>query len=244
MLGLCLLAAFTLGAVAAASASAEGGPHGLAPGLYKCVKASPKGTGEYSEKECKTTSPGKTGGYNLQVVTSGAFAGKSKASTLTAHTTTGVAVTVACKKDTDHFEVVFENEVIEGKITFSDCTLKGTKTDCGNVGPETIETAPQEGELVWLNSAKTEAGVLLAGSKFAEFKCGTETVDVGGYVFGTSTIGGKKGPTFAFKTSGGKQALKSSFTTASFTANLTAGPHEEEATLESEEAQTGPGSLY
>ena len=212
ILGLALLALFAFAALAAASASAEGGPEGGTPGFNKCVKAAKVGkayTGKYTDKECKTTSPENTGKYEVESVTSGKFEAKSKTSVLTTHTTKGVPVVITCKKDKAKGEIIFENEVVEENVTFEDCTANGVKTDtCGNVGPETIETEPQEGELVWLNSGRTEAGILLAGSHFAKFKCGTEEVEVNGFVEGTVSLGGKKGPTIRSRSTAPKNRLR------------------------------------
>ena len=252
MLGLCLFAAFAVSALGAAMASAEGGPEGGTPGFNKCVKATKVGktyTGEYTEKECKTkASPAKTGKYEVQAVTSGTFEGKSKVTTLTTHTTNGVAVTVICKKDKYRGSIVFENEVVEETIVFEDCLGNGAKTDpCGNAAPETIETDPQEGELVWLNEGKTEAGMLLAGTQFAAFKCGTEEVEVDGFVIGTASLGGKA-PTITFAVNGSKEQAHKTFWLLS-----TLGPfglytepkagEKVESTLQSVETQKGPAPV-
>jgi hypothetical protein len=253
MFGLCVVAVFGFGVVVVAGALAEGGPGGAAPGYFKCVKAKKEGkvyTGNYSEKECLTgANPAKTGKYELEVVKSGNLVGKSKTTKLTVHTTKGVAVTVVCKKDKTQGQVVFENEVVVETITFEDCLGNGSKSDpCGNVGTETIETSPQEGLLVWLNEGRSEPGVLLAGEHFAVFKCGTEEVVVEGFVEGTATIAGKKGPTITFAVSGGKQAEKTFwFAGTQGPFNLYTEPkagEQLEATLESVEAQSGPGSIY
>jgi hypothetical protein len=255
ILGLCLLAVFATGALAAASASAEGGPEGGTPGYAKCVKAAKnaekKYTGEYSEKECKTkASPAKTGKYELETVESGKFAGKSKATTLTTHTTKGVAVTVVCKKDKNTGQIVSENEVVVETITFEDCLVNGEKAHpCGNVAPETIETNLLEGLLVWLNEEKTEAGILLAGEHFAKFKCGSEEVEVDGAVEGTATIGGK-GPTITFAVNGSKEQANKVFNYSGsvlgpFNLYTEAEPGQQvESTLQSVEAQKGPSGVY
>lgn len=245
ILGLALLAAFAFTALAAASASAEGGPDGGAPGFFTCVKAAKnaekKYTGQYGEKECKTpASPAGTGKYNANPTKSGAFSSKSKTTKLKVHSTSGKALTVVCKKDKDHFVVAVENEVLAGKITYEKCEVEGVKgDDCTNSGTDNIETAALEAELVWVNEATTEAGVLLVGFPFATFKCGAEEVEVEGIVVGTVNIGGK-GPTFKFAESGGKQALDSFY----FGGKL--GPfhleaHGEEAVLVGEDAEKGEG---
>jgi hypothetical protein len=254
MLGLCVVAVCGFGVVVVASAFAEGGPEGSAPGYYRCVKAKKEGkvyTGRYGEKECLTgASPANTGKYELETVKSGKFEGKSKKSTLTVHTTKGVAVTVVCKKDKSRGEIVGENEVVLETITFEDCVGNGSKSDpCGNVGPETIETNPQEGLLVWLNEAATEPGELLAGEHFAVFKCGGEEVVVDGFVVGTATLAGKKGPTITFALNGSKQQAVKTFWFAGFLGpfNLYTEPNageQLEATLESVEAQKGPAGIY
>jgi hypothetical protein len=213
MLGLCLVAVFAVGGVAATCALADGGPESDVPGYYHCVKAKKVGkayTGQYGEKECKT---------------------------------------VVCKKDKDRGEIISENEVVLETITFEDCLANGEKSrPCGNVSAETIETDPQEGLLVWLNEARTEAGILLAGEQFASFKCGSEAVEVDGFVEGTATLGGKKGPTITFAVNAGKQAERT-FVLAGVQGpfNLYTEPkagEQIESTLESVEAQKGPASIY
>jgi hypothetical protein len=249
MLGLCVLAACVVGAVASASALALGGPGDAVPGYYKCVKAKKVGktyTGEFSEKECLTAAGG-TGKYELEVVESGKFEGKSKVTTLTTHTTKGVAVVVVCKKDKSSGEIVSENEVVEETIAFEDCAVG--KEKCGNVGPETIETAPRSGLLVWLNEAKTEAGILLSGKHFATFKCGTETVEVDGTLEGTVTIAGKKGPTITFAVNAGKEQAEKSIwlegPAGPFNLYTEPNPGERlETTLASVETQKGPAGVY
>lgn len=255
-IGLCLVAVLAFTALAAASASAEGGPEGAVPGFGKCVKvaknAEKKYTGAYGEKECKTkATPAETGKYELELVNSGTFTDKSKTTTLTTTTTKGVAVTVVCKKDKSLGELIYENEVVKDTITFEKCAGPGGKTDkCGNVGPETIETATLEGLPVWLNEARTEAGVLLIGETgFAKFKCGSEEVEIKGFVEGSATLGGKKGPTITFALNGSKeQALKSFYLggpAGPFNLYTEPKPGEEvETTLQSVEAMTGPGALY
>lgn len=255
IVGLCLVAVFAFTAVAAATASATGGPEGGTPGYDKCVKApknaEKKTEGEYSDKECKTkASPAKTGGYNLEAVTSGKFESKSKVTTLTTHTTKGVAVKVVCKKDKARGELVYENEDSLETITFEDCLINGEKgKPCGNVGPETIETFPQEALLTWLNKEKTEGGLLLLGEHFAEFKCGTEEVEVNGFVEGTVTLNQKKGTTITFALNGGGEQAQKTFWFGGVQGPFElwtkegAGP-EVESTLQSVEAQKGPSGVY
>jgi hypothetical protein len=58
IVGLCLIAVFALSAVASSAASAA------PPEFFTCVKAVPKNTGNYTEKECFTkASPAGTGKY-------------------------------------------------------------------------------------------------------------------------------------------------------------------------------------
>jgi hypothetical protein len=251
MVGLCFVAVCVVGVGVAGSAFAEGGPGNAFPGYFKCVKAKKVGkayTGVYGEKECLTRAvPAGTGKYELEAVKSGQFEGKSKVTTLTTHTKKGVAVVVVCKKDKTRGTVVAENEVVSETITFEDCTIG--KEKCGNVGPETIETAVQEGELVWLNEAGTEAGLLLVGEHFATFKCGAEEVEVNGFVEGSVSLAGKKGPTITFAVNGAKEQADKSFwfggAVGPFDLYTEATPGEPvETTLASVEAQKGPGGVY
>jgi hypothetical protein len=251
MVGLCFVAVCVVGVVASASALAEGGPGNATPGYFKCVKAKKVGktyTGVYGEKECLTKAvPAGTGKYELEAVKSGKFEGKSKVTTLTTHTKKGVAVVVVCKKDKTRGEVVSENEVVAETITFEDCAAG--KEKCGNVGPETIETAPQEGELVWLNEAGSEAGLLLVGEHFATFKCGAEEVEVDGFVEGSVSLAGKKGPKITFAVNGGKEQADKTFwfggVIGPFDLYTEPSPGEQvETTLASVEEQKGPGGVY
>ncbi len=96
MIGLCLVAVFAFSAVAAASALA-------APEFVKCVKASPKNTGEFTEKNCTTkASPAKTGKYEAASAVGTTFTGKIKASTFDMRNgSNAIEYTVACKKGKD-----------------------------------------------------------------------------------------------------------------------------------------------
>jgi hypothetical protein len=200
IVGLCLVAVFAFSAVAAASASASERPE-----YKKCGKAPKVGktypTGEFSNKECTTAAPG--GKYRLEEVPAKtAFTSKSKAATLTV-----AGKVVKCKKDTDKGEIL-EQFSATVQITFEGCAINGNKKEpCGTEGK--IETKLLNVGLYFLNESNTESGVALNAEEgpFAEFKCGTETVTIEGYLIG-SVKNSKKGETISFVVTGGKQAHK------------------------------------
>ncbi len=232
-LGLCLVAVFAFSAVAAATASAA------RPEYKKCAKAGKETvewkegapphekakkkavyTGAWENKECtkedttdvyrsKGANPGPEGKYE-QLEVAEPFTSKSKTATFT-FTAGGKPVTVICKKDTDAGEILDQFTDTE-KITFSDCTISGTKTKCGNVAEGTIETEQLTSNLYFLNEGETEDGVALANEEtgvFASFKCGSETITLEGFLLGSVTNDGTKGETITFTTNGsGEQAHK------------------------------------
>ena len=102
ILGIALVAVFTLGVAAAASASAA-----TSPEFKLCVKvaknAEKKYTGGYNNKTCTEVNSNKEGKYATEAVKPPiAVAGKSKASTLYYYEPGGaILYTVTCKKDKD-----------------------------------------------------------------------------------------------------------------------------------------------
>lgn len=222
IVGLCLAAVFAFSAVAAATASASGRPE-----FRKCGKT-PKvegklPTGEFANKEC--TEAQAEGKYRLEAAAEGtSFAGKSKGATFTAD-----KKSVTCKKSTSAGSTIsrFSADVT---ITFSKCVITGTKEPCGTEG--TITTGPLEANLFFANEEEKAAVVGLndEAGPFAEFKCGTETITIEGFLLGTIKTT-KKGTTSTFALSGGKQAVTTVWE------NGTLGPvslesGKEEATLE------------
>ena len=202
-IGLCLVAIFAISAGAAASASAA-----ESPTFKSCVKAAKVGktyVGKFTSKECTAASKVATGGkYELAEVEEGKpVTVKSKATTLTLK-----GKVVKCKKDVGKGEILGP-EVEFLTLTFEKCGINGsTKAPCTTTGhaPGTIVTNELIGEPKWVNSAETQAGLLVfgLGFEFAVFDCGSGPLKLKSVVIGTAT-NTSKGITVAFKLSGGKQ---------------------------------------
>jgi hypothetical protein len=229
MLGVCLVAVFAIGAVASASAMAEGRPE------YKhCGKAAKVGktyTGEFSDKGC--TTPVANGKYQLEEVAENTeFTSKTKAVTINAN---GKAI--KCKKGVDKGAILsqFESNVT---LTLSGCAVNGNKHEpCGTAG--TITTDPLSTGLYFVNEAETEPGVALFGAEgvFAEFTCGATNVVIEGTLLGNVKTT-SKGMALTFATSAGKQALQQAwFFETPIEVHLTSG--ESEVTVEGVDEQ-GP----
>lgn len=229
MLGLCLVAVFAMSAVASASASAEGRPEFKACG--KAAKVEKKYTGQYSDKGC--TIGAENGKYQREEVAGGTeFTSKTKAVTINVN---GKAV--KCKKGTDKGEIIEQFDA-ESTITLSGCTVNGNKSQpCGTAG--TITTDPLTVNLFYLDEEETQVGAALIGEEgiFAEFECGAESIVIEGALLGTVT-NTKKGQTYTFAVSGGKQAVQEVwFFGSPIEAHLTSG--ESEVTVEGVD-ESGP----
>jgi hypothetical protein len=203
----------------------------------KCGKASPKGTGKYSNSTCTTPNAEGKGGFELESVEGTAFTSKGKTPTFTV-----AGKAIKCKKLTDAGEYLGGGFDIE-TITFTSCDANGNKKEpCTSEGAAggTIKTDSLISILVPLNEEETQVGVALepAESAWAVFKCGSETIEVQGGVLGTVT-NAAKGQAIAFAVSGGKQQPGSYWTGAEFAKlNLYTGA-EVEATLAGTDEQ-GP----
>jgi hypothetical protein len=202
-LGLCLVAVFAIGAVAAASASAA-----ASPTFKACVKAAKVGksyVGKFTSKECTAASKVGTGGkYELAEVESGTpFTSKSKATTLTVE-----GKVVKCKKDKGTGQILApEAEFLQ--ITFEGCAVNGNKKEpCTTTGHAagTIATNELIGAPKWVNASETQTGLVVFGLEyvFAEFDCGKGPIKLNSALVGVAT-NTSKGITVAFKVSGGKQ---------------------------------------
>lgn len=241
--GLCLIAVFAFGAVAAASASAA-----EPPAFEKCVKAPKEGKkyiGKYTSKECTSASEVETGGKyeREEAAAKTPTTSKFKAATLDAS-----GKVVKCKKGAASGELV-STQALKETIEFSGCGVNGsTKEPCTTTGSAsgTIKTGLLFGELQYDNSAETEIGLLLFKTgNVAEFSCKAEAFVVRGSVFGSLT-NTKKGQTIAFKVVGGKQELQTywdeeeeSTTIGALPLHLFTEPGSKEATLETTDEE-GP----
>ncbi|HEY2719991.1 MAG TPA: hypothetical protein VGI52_10185 [Solirubrobacteraceae bacterium] len=204
-IGLCLIAVFAIGAVAAASASAA-----ESPTFKSCGKATKVGKtyiGHYTSKECTAASKVETGGkYELKEVEGVPVTVKSKATNLTLK-----GKVVKCKKDKGTGEIA-GGEVVFLTFTFEGCAVNGNKKEpCTTTGhaPGTIVTNELIGEPKWINSAETQTGLVVfgLGFEFAIFDCGSGPLKLKSIVVGTATTT-KKGVTAAFKVVGGKQEMR------------------------------------
>jgi len=193
IVGLCLVALFALGAVAAASASAA------EPALYECAKAGKETvkyisggkeksksvyTGKYTEKKCATLAPAgiyRAGGapegkYELQegVGKGKEFKGKGSAADL--ETPVG-EVRCTTSADTGKFTTPKTGHMV---ATFTGCATLGHQ--CESVGAKTgeIKTQPLEGEVGYISGGGSKSPVVgvdlkpQTGLVLAVFTCNPE----------------------------------------------------------------------
>jgi hypothetical protein len=190
VIGLCLVAVFALSAVLAAGASAA------APEFFTCLKAPTKGTGNYSAKNCEAASKvAGTGNYERGAWNAGkkvTFKGKGSNPRNNSLNPFGPAQkpgenaqiegTTECKK-----------EKLEGKMTgpktsewqteYSSCEAGGFKCLSKTLKSGHIKTDVLNSTLVFLDSAKTNVGILVTGThlpvgglsatpRLAQYACG------------------------------------------------------------------------
>ncbi len=215
IVGLCLVAVFAVTAVIASSASAA------APEYFTCLKASPKNTGEYTEKECftKAGTP-KTGGYERAAWNAGkkhSFKGKGKdpknnqvnplgeclkpteAEKKAKEESTGKPVeceeyskgvgkvegTTECKTESLVGELTGP-KTDTWKTTYKSCEASKNKCLSKDKKSGEIVTEQLEGELVFLNAAKTKVGLRVKSTdgpiggvsethRLAQYACGPKT---------------------------------------------------------------------
>jgi hypothetical protein len=204
MMGLCLVAAFLVTAVAVSSASAA------LPEYKVCAKAAKVGkdfTGKYSDKDCtKATTGGK---YELEAGTGkkSAFKAKSGPSKLE---TPGVGAT-ECKSSKSTGEFAGTKEVKKLVTEFKTCTSLGKKCQSAGAKAGTIITEPSQGTVGYISKSPLKVGVVLSpegGSYLAQFECeGAQIRSLGsliGEVKGNINTISKKF-TLSFKQHEGKQ---------------------------------------
>lgn len=168
LVGLCLAALFAFGA---ASAMAE------TPTYKTCIKASPKNSGNFTNKECTAAAgtPG-TGKYELAAYNAGksvAFKTKSGKSVLYSYIPgVGIAGTVECAKDKGEGTITGPS-TSESVVLFEKCTSSGFKcTSTGETKAGNIKTNKLLGTLVNLEGGKVGQVVEAAGGgASAEFDC-------------------------------------------------------------------------
>jgi hypothetical protein len=208
MMGLCLLAAFVVAAVAVSSASAA------LPEYKVCAKAVKVGktfTGGFTDKTCTTVSETKTGKYELEP-----GLGKKTAIKTTAKASkleTEGAGTVECKSSKSTGETAGTKEVKNNIVEFKTCTSLGKKCTSAGQKAGTIKTVALSGVLGYISKAPLKVGLDLTaekGGNSAEFSC----EGLGVRTFG-SVIGQQSGDinaisktfTLTFNETGGKQEI-------------------------------------
>ena len=182
-IGALLIAAFALGAVAAASASAG------VPEFGTCVKVA--GTGAYENKVCTAPSSGHTGAYEWQ----------PQAGTAT-FTYTGLKKLVLEAQPPKPIKIECESSEATGKYTGpktveATWVLNGCRTGSGakpcqsGLTPGKIETLPLTGELGFINKSVPTVGLdykPTAGNNLLVAECGAgltpEIATVSGSVIG------------------------------------------------------------
>jgi hypothetical protein len=176
IVGLCLIAVFALSAVAASGASA-------APEYFTCVKAVPKNTGNYTDKECSNpASPAGTGKYERASAVGATDSSKTKTAVLS---TPAIGGKVTCKKSTGTSKITSAT-TDEDEVTFVDCTSEGKP--CQNAGGSSgvIKTNPLLTTVV--SSTETEFTSLSGRSGYqAEFECGGVPIRTKGFTIGHTT---------------------------------------------------------
>jgi len=175
IIALCLVAAFAMSAVAAATASAE------APEIGRCKKVTVKKSGKYSSATCIALKAGGEYEWTAGSVKSG-FTGSGGVGTLE---TVGKNK-VICKTEKAVGNYGTPKTVNGVVVTFTGCETTGFT--CTTVGQAagTLVTKPLEGSLQWEKKALKKVALDLvpaAGAElFIEFGCGPLTIKVKGSV--------------------------------------------------------------
>jgi hypothetical protein len=203
IVGLCVTAAFAVMALAAGSAFAE------APEYGRCVKLAKnlekKYEGKYVNKGCTTkATPAEEaeGTKNKYEWHPGAVKTHQTSKGGKAILQEVGKYAVACESETstgDYFGTKYADKLF---VTFKGCKVPPfICTSPGHPAGE-LETKELEGEAVWLNKAKHEAGIKLIPAKgeekFIAFSCGSLTVEVRGAIL-VPIKGDKMGTTFKLK---------------------------------------------
>jgi hypothetical protein len=198
IVGLCLMAVFALGAVAAASASA--GP----PEYKTCVKASPKESGKFNNKTCSTASKGgkKEGDYELGAWNAGkkvTLTGKNGESTLGSYIpeneaefwTGGTnAGNVTCKKAASKGEITGPKEATT-TVSFSSCSSEGKKCTSAGAKAGDIVTKKLTTIIGYIDEGKAVGILVEAGGGGvdvqAAFNCEGLAIETNGSLIGVQS---------------------------------------------------------
>lgn len=200
IMGLCIIVAFALAVVGAASASAS------LPAVYECAKVA---GGKY-EKGC--TKEGGKGGYELREGVGKGKVFKGKGGRATLHTPT-LGASIGCKSFKDEGKVTGPKEGAKVVATFSDCETLAKKCTSSGQKAGTIKTFDLKSGLGYIDAAEHRVGADLSpesGKELANFSCEGLTVVVEGSVIGEVTPVNvfTKTATYTFETVGGLQKYK------------------------------------
>jgi hypothetical protein len=174
VVGLCLVAVFAMTAFAAASSAS-------AAEYFTCVKAVPKNTGKYSDKEC-SNEVGTGGKYERASAVGDKITSKTKTAVLS---TPAIGGKVTCKKSTDTGEIISSTQNHD-VVTFSDCSSEGKP--CQNAGGSSGVIKTNELLTTVVSSTETEFTALSGrGGYQAEFECGGVPIRTKGFTIGKTT---------------------------------------------------------
>jgi hypothetical protein len=178
IMGLCLVAVFSLALVAVSSASAT------EPAFFEC-KSVGKGKGTFS-KGCKVMKAG--GGFEPTEGIGKGKVFKGKGGSATLHTP-AVKGEITCSSFKDEGKITGVKNISKIFSTFSGCSTLGKKCHSAGQKAGTIKTMALKGELGYINKANKEVGVDLTaeGADLADFECEGITVKVNGSVIGHYT---------------------------------------------------------
>jgi hypothetical protein len=155
-----------LGATAVGAQAAE-------PEFGQCVKASPKGSGEYSDKNCQDN-VGKGGKYNwvpINPIDPIIFRDEDRGATFVFF-----PFIVTCRKS-ESFTEYFGPRQMFTRIVYVECTFRRIIfCTTGGAAEGTIETTEMTGTLGYISREKHEVGVDFTGEGgvLASFQCGSE----------------------------------------------------------------------
>lgn len=179
IMGLCLVAVFSLALVAVSSASAT------EPAFFEC-KSVGKGKGTFS-KGCKVMKAG--GGFEPTEGIGKGKVFKGKGGSATLHTP-AVKGEITCSSFKDEGKITGVKNTSKVLSTFSGCSTLGKKCHSAGQKAGTIKTNALKGVLGYINKANKEVGVDLTpetGEELAAFECEGITVKVKGSVIGHQT---------------------------------------------------------
>jgi hypothetical protein len=172
-----LIAVVAMGALFATAGQAEAAEY------FTCVKASPKNTGNYTDKECsvKAGTPG-TGKYERASAVGITYASKTKTAVLS---TPAIGGKVTCKKSTGTSKITSAT-TDEDEVTFVDCTSEGKP--CQNAGGSSGVIKTNTLLTTVVSATETEFTSLTGRSGYqAEFECGGVPIRTKGFTIGHTT---------------------------------------------------------